>query len=296
MKDGPDFLCVGAQKAGTGWLYEQLRNHADFWMPPVKELHYFDRPRAPRPRPSLRELLFSPKQMRKWRLAHRRRRDLRRNARDPRDRVFLETMEPLYERPETDFDGYARLFAPKDPLLSGDITPAYCTLHEEIIERIAARFPELRVIFIARDPVERVWSQLSMRVRHKTIAPFDPNNVDAVRAQLLRTEVLLRSYPTHITGRWRRHIAAERFRVFFFDDLTADAAKLRAGIISFLGGDPEKPSGAIAPGQNSKAGKPKLSWSADVAAMLAGFFVEELRACAAELGGAAAQWPGKYGI
>jgi hypothetical protein len=38
----PDFLCVGAQKAGTSWLYRQLEPHPDFWMPPVKELHYFD--------------------------------------------------------------------------------------------------------------------------------------------------------------------------------------------------------------------------------------------------------------
>jgi hypothetical protein len=38
----PDFLCVGAQKAGTSWLYHQLTLHPDFWMPPIKELHYFD--------------------------------------------------------------------------------------------------------------------------------------------------------------------------------------------------------------------------------------------------------------
>ena len=35
---GPDFLCVGAQKGGTRWLYDQLQLHPDFWMPPVKEL------------------------------------------------------------------------------------------------------------------------------------------------------------------------------------------------------------------------------------------------------------------
>ena len=51
----PDFLCVGAQKAGTSWLYRQVEAHSDFWMPPMKELHYLDnlnrtrrfRPRAP---------------------------------------------------------------------------------------------------------------------------------------------------------------------------------------------------------------------------------------------------------
>jgi hypothetical protein len=38
----PDFLCVGAQKGGTSWLYRQLERHPDFWMPPVKEFHYLN--------------------------------------------------------------------------------------------------------------------------------------------------------------------------------------------------------------------------------------------------------------
>lgn len=38
----PDFLGIGAQKAGTTWLYRNLRNHPEIWMP-RKELHYFDR-------------------------------------------------------------------------------------------------------------------------------------------------------------------------------------------------------------------------------------------------------------
>ncbi len=31
------------QKAGTGWAYDQLQYHPDFWMPPLKEIHYLDR-------------------------------------------------------------------------------------------------------------------------------------------------------------------------------------------------------------------------------------------------------------
>jgi len=38
----PDFVCIGMQKAGTRWLYDQLASHSNFFMPPVKELHYFD--------------------------------------------------------------------------------------------------------------------------------------------------------------------------------------------------------------------------------------------------------------
>src|SRR4051794_11487807 len=38
----PHFLCIGAQKAGTSWLFVQLQQHPQVWMPPVKELHFFD--------------------------------------------------------------------------------------------------------------------------------------------------------------------------------------------------------------------------------------------------------------
>jgi len=36
------FVCVGAQKAGTTWLYRQFEGHADFGQPFFKEVHYFD--------------------------------------------------------------------------------------------------------------------------------------------------------------------------------------------------------------------------------------------------------------
>src|SRR6266699_2882921 len=100
----PDFLCVGAQKGGTSWLYRQLEPHPDFWMPPVKELHYFN------------ELSKTPS------VASAR-------ARDDRDRSFLESIRRLSARSYIDLDDYARLFAPKGSLISGDITPAYSMLN-----------------------------------------------------------------------------------------------------------------------------------------------------------------------
>ena len=38
----PDFLGIGAQKAGTTWLHENLRCHPSLYLPDEKELHYFD--------------------------------------------------------------------------------------------------------------------------------------------------------------------------------------------------------------------------------------------------------------
>ena len=40
---GPDFLGIGAQKAGTSWLYENLKRHPDISFPAGKEVHFWDR-------------------------------------------------------------------------------------------------------------------------------------------------------------------------------------------------------------------------------------------------------------
>ncbi len=37
----PDFLCIGAQKAGTSWLFRNCRPHPELYLG-RKELHYFD--------------------------------------------------------------------------------------------------------------------------------------------------------------------------------------------------------------------------------------------------------------
>ena len=38
----PQFLIIGAQKAGTTWMHEMLGEHPDVFMPTPKELHFFD--------------------------------------------------------------------------------------------------------------------------------------------------------------------------------------------------------------------------------------------------------------
>jgi hypothetical protein len=278
---GPDFLCIGAQKAGTGWLYEQLRDHPDFWMPPLKELHYFDRLGRAGPAASKAQDRIAA---------------ARKNARDERDRTFLDRMEVLREHAELDFDGYAALFEPKSSLIAGDITPGYSTLPDEMAERIVDRFPRAKVIFIARDPVERAWSQLSMWVRHGVIAPFGADDLETVTEHLQRPQVELRAHPSTIVARWRRCLAHDAFGLWFFDDLKRDVTAVRRAIITFLGGGPEKRSGELAPDHNPKRTKEKLPLSDSMRAHLAKFFADELKACATELGGPAAEWPTRYGL
>ena len=38
----PTFICVGAQRAGTTWLYHCLKEHPEIYMPAHKELRFFN--------------------------------------------------------------------------------------------------------------------------------------------------------------------------------------------------------------------------------------------------------------
>lgn len=285
----PDFICVGAQKAGTGWLYEQLRDHPDFWMPPMKELHYFDRVMAGDESATQRSLPLARNEQDRFRIA-------RERARDERDRDFLDRFDRISQREALDLEGYASLFAIKDDLIAGDITPGYSTLNETVVEKIVARFPTTKVIFIARDPVERAWSQLSMYVRRGLIEPFDADDLDRISEHLERPEIRARSFPSEIARRWRKRVNPDLFQVYFFDDLKRDPALLRAAIITFLGGNPNQPGNGLPPDHDTKAEKPKLLLTPSGQAHLADFFADELRACAEELGGPAAEWRWRYSV
>lgn len=38
----PHFMCIGAQRAGTTWVHECLREHPEVFLPAEKEIHFFD--------------------------------------------------------------------------------------------------------------------------------------------------------------------------------------------------------------------------------------------------------------
>jgi len=240
-------------------------------MPPIKELHYFDQlsrvQRASTPPP-----------------------------RDERDVRFLERLKSLSAQPGIDLENYARLFENKASLLSGDISPNYSTLSKDVIRRVVEYFPNLKLIFLARDPVERVWSHLSMEVHYRQIEPFDATNIDEVNRNLSRRGMLLRSYPSAVVVRWKRYVHPQQFRVYFFDDLQRNPAELRRSILDFLGADPDRPGGRLTPDHNSWTKIEKLPLTNQVRSHLAKFFKKELKTCAALLGGPARDWPRRYGF
>ncbi|SHJ97064.1 sulfotransferase [Halomonas caseinilytica] len=153
----PNFLCIGAQKAGTTWLDKQLRAHPKIWMPPMKEVHYFD--------------YVYNQDFRRWITWHLRstlRRELKKVTDSSKsidwDKVSYLSSIMTHEEKFTD-DWYKNIFsASPGDAISGEITPEYCTIGRKGIQHIRELCGEVKIIYIIRDPVSRAWSQLKMNM------------------------------------------------------------------------------------------------------------------------------------
>ena len=153
MGGGPDFLCVGMAKAGTGWLGDQLRFHPQFWIP-VQELAYLDGEY-----PSLS--VAKRRLARLHKASGRRRKDGSAPRIDPKDIPFLEQF-CAHAGEARDLDLYASAYALKDGQKAGDISPSYVMLDGDVISELSRKVPELRVVLLLRDPLDRLWSHICM--------------------------------------------------------------------------------------------------------------------------------------
>lgn len=283
--DGPDFLCVGLQKAGTQWLYDQLQHHPDFWMPPIKELHFFDRhfPDG-RVREAAKRYVERPDRYGAAKLRN------EHAAVDERSAAFLKLVAAFDPR-ESSLEAYAGLFRAKGSSLSGDITPGYSTLPPKTIRAIARRLPDAKVCLMLREPAARLWSAWRMRCERDLLPWLTVRSFRRFRAFAERPPVVERSYPTVVAAKWAEAFPG-RFRAFFLDDVIARPAETRAAILEFLGADPDAGT-VVPPDFNRKAKSRAVLPGAAAQSYLREKFEAERERCADMFGGAAKDWPGR---
>ncbi|SIT18012.1 Sulfotransferase family protein [Roseivivax lentus] len=235
---------IGAQKAGTTFLHRTLGQSPDLHLPPVKELHYFDI------RGGMGKLSWQT------RLTEMTRATEALAEAGPRPQVLARAQAafdllammggagtgPDRHAPYIDYitrglDGQA---------VVADITPAYAILPARDYADMAT-IGQARFVFVLRDPVARMWSQIRMaagvqmgpgasaetlfetataRARHLIETGRLPNIERADYARTLRA--------------LDRAVAPERLRVLFYEDMVRDVS-VTASLCAFLGIAPVVP-------------------------------------------------------
>jgi hypothetical protein len=160
VRDEPTILLgVGATKAGTTWLYNHLRDHPDCHIRAIKELHYFDTVEdgSWQRQIKLTRRLLDKMAERRARGTARADVSLRRQG-DVREWIGV-----LKERAEN-VPGYLAYLGNGrgERNLVADITPSYALLPEARLRTMAGMAADVRFLYLLRDPVSRLWSNLRM--------------------------------------------------------------------------------------------------------------------------------------
>ena len=188
----PDFLVVGTMKGGTSSLHHYLKAEPAVFMPAVKELNFFvDDYRGP--------VRLYPPEVSNW---------------------------------SRGVDWYRSWFADAKPgQLAGEVSPNYAKAPEYpgTPQRIAALIPHARLVFVARDPVERVRSHYL----HDVAVGRERRPI----AEALRTDpryISTSRYGVQLTG-YLEHFPHEQLLVILSEDLRDARAATLGRVLEHLG-------------------------------------------------------------
>lgn len=220
----PDFLGIGAQKAGTTWLSQMLAQRPDIWTPPFKEVQFFNHRYVEEHRKWL------PWHFKRAKLNIQKRWDARGEEMPEAMRQYLNrvTREPMFSN-----HWYKTVFAPApEGTKTIDITPEYSTLPEEGVDFIAKFLPEAKFIYIIRHPVDRAISQLKMNLMRAKRQPA------ALEDWLVEVEdpVLVDrgDYKSYVP-RWNAHFGPDRLLYLPFGMIAKDPVGFLRKVEDFLG-------------------------------------------------------------
>ena len=228
-----DFFCIGAQKAGTSWLYNRLRELPDFSLPPIKEIHYFDRSSSyPSPNHLKTASLSNRLTNFKWLSKSLGKISLTLVKGQFKDARWL--IKWFFSNYSDDW--YYSLFDYFDGL-SGDITPGYSILTEDDVQRIYELTPDSKIIFILRNPIDRAWSHYKFRMQMLGISKSELLKERNIIKFMESDRQEMRSDYLGIIDRYHKFFPEDQILICFYDEIKNDPLSFLTRIVSFIGGD-----------------------------------------------------------
>lgn len=200
-----DLIIGGASKAGTTALYDMLKQRDEFFLPEKKELHYFSWP------------------------------ELSNTTGGPGDRHVIA------EIPSTLEEYLAFYRGKREGQIAVDISPSYL-FHHNSADRMNAALPEVRVIFILRNPVDKVFSQYVHLVGEgrETLGFEDALVAESVRKEQGYSDMWLyreSGFYADAIDHFQRVLGKNRVMIIIFEDFRRDPKAVLNDICTFAGLD-----------------------------------------------------------
>lgn len=180
------FLGIGAQKAGTTWLYEHISRHPQLAFPLGKEAHFWDR---------------------------------------PHDTAAIAAYLKHFENTAG---------------IAGEITPSYAALPIATVREIYACNPQMRLIYLLRNPMDRAWSSALMALQRAQMTLDEAS--DAWFSDHFHSAASLKrgDYQTCLET-WRAIFPSEQLLVLRFEQIVDEPETLLNVCFRHLGVAPVEP-------------------------------------------------------
>lgn len=204
----PDFMVVGPQRTGTTWLHRNLTQHPQIFMSRKKELFFF----SSLARPDLAKHRSDDVE---WYLSH----------------FYDGPLEYLLKQ-KASLHHYRELYR---PLVRGEATASYAAMDKARVEEIARLRPDVRIILMIRDPIERAWSHAKLDLLKKpgrTLTEVPAREFE--RFFLDPYQVACGRYSSMIST-WSAVLGPEKLFLGRYGDLIDRPSGLLLDLFAFLG-------------------------------------------------------------
>ena len=214
------FLCAGAAKAGTSWLYEMFKDNQQLSFPQMKEIDYLSSTYGGHAMPSRNLIGDREKRLKVVELGL--------GAFDS------DEMKDHYLNGDLDDDWYINMFSYRAPCLA-DFSPSTALLPisgwEHIVNNICN---DVRVMYIIRNPYDLLWSRI--RFFYRVRDPVEvPETEDEYRKFIDDNDLLVSSLIGNHYARMRAVIPSNELKVFFYEDLRDNPHDFVRSVERFVG-------------------------------------------------------------
>jgi hypothetical protein len=225
------FIGIGAMKAGTSWLHYNFGKLSQIYSTPIKEIHYFDRSsKYYSVKHWSTKGFFSRFFNFQWQVANL----SRIGSTIKKDKNYKQIGFYLkwYFLNYTD-KWYFSLFKNcPDNCITGEITPAYSMLDTEDIKHMYSILPNVKIIYLLRNPIERSLSQYQYSKQKGLIG----SNIDFYTF-FNSKEHQKRSKYVETIERYMSVYPKDQILICFFDAIKFNPKDLLENILEFIGQD-----------------------------------------------------------
>ncbi|MCB0020416.1 MAG: sulfotransferase, partial [Anaerolineales bacterium] len=182
---------------------------------------------------------------------------------------------------------YADLYQPACNLIKGDKSPNYYMLPQEQIRFIYNIMPDVKIIFMLRNPIDRAWSHAMMNLVKLPQRSFESVSREAFLNHFVRTQPK-GDYFTALNN-WRAIFPTENIMVGFYEQIRQAPFKLLEATFTHIGAPLNVNWDSFSVAQKINRG-PGQSMDPFYRATLTEMFTDEIKALETEFGAQVSHW------